>query len=295
MRLLFFIVLISFFAACESIQKQEAEAAAAPVPALIVDTMPLPKGIDSFMTLNIAGHAVDIAPPDSGVAYRGNLIILQGYNFPKHDWCQKAPELCRRARAEGYLLIMPEMGRSTYSSAFFAETRNDMRKYPLRTWLVDSVFSYLESKCNILLPQQNNYIIGLSTGARGAALVALDRPELFAAIAALSGDYDQTKIPEDQIMNIYYGAYQKHKERWQEVDNILWQIKNWNTPIYLGHGQMDKVSPPAQTRLFYDSLLLHFDNAKVLLNEPKTMAHDYKYWGSETEAVLQFFKKFQQK
>jgi S-formylglutathione hydrolase FrmB len=294
MRLLFFIVLISFFAACESIQKQEVEAAAAPVPALIPDTMPLPKGIDSFMTLNIAGHAVDIAPPDSGVAYRGNLIILQGYNFPKHDWCQKAPELCRRARAEGYLLIMPEMGRSLYSSAFFAETRNDMKKYPLRTWLVDSVFSYLNERHNILQARQNNYILGLSTGAHGAALIALDRPNLFNAIAALSGDYDQTKIPNDPLIVMYYGNYKDNTKRWTEVDNVLWQIKKWNTPIYLGHGQMDKVVPPAQTRLFYDSLLLHFDNAKVQLNEPKTMAHDYKYWGSETEAVLQFFKKFQQ-
>lgn len=295
MRLLFFILIASFFAACNNAPKEEAEATVAPTQATIIDTMPLPKGIDSFMTLNIAGHAVDIAPPDSGVAYRGNLIILQGYNFPKHDWCQKAPELCRRARAEGYLLIMPEMGRSLYSSAFFAETRSDMKKYPLRTWLVDSVFSYLNERHNILLARQNNYILGLSTGAHGAALIALDRPNLFNAIAALSGDYDQTKIPNDPLIVMYYGNYKNNTKRWTEVDNVLWQIKNWNTPIYLGHGQMDKVVPPAQTRLFYDSLLLHFDSAKVQLNEPKTMAHDYKYWGSETEAVLQFFKKFQQK
>ncbi len=265
----------------------------APPPPEEKDTMPLPKGLDSFQTIKIAGHELDIALPTA--PYKGNLIILQGYNYPKHDWCAKAPQLCQRAKAEGYALIMPEMGRSIYSSEFFPETSPAMKKYPKRQWLTDSVFPYLQKQYNLLLAEQNNYIIGLSTGGRGVALLALDAPELFQAVAALSGDFDQTHIPQDKITIMYYGPYAQFQERWASVDNVLARIEEWKTPIYLGHGQLDKVVPPQQSRLFYDSLMLHFDSSKVVLNEPEKTAHDYKYWGSETEPVLNFFKQFEQK
>jgi hypothetical protein len=248
--------------------------------------------ISKFITLKIAGHELDIAPPDSGTTYRGNIVLLQGWNYPKHDWCQKAPELCKKARAMGYYLIMPEMGRSVYATAFHKETKEDFKKFPLLGWLIDSAFTYIQEKHNILLEEQSNYLIGLSTGGRGVAMVALHKPDLFKAAAALSGDFDQSQIKGDAITTLFYGKYESNPERWKKTDNIVYRIKEWKTPIYLGHGQLDKICTPLQTRQFYDSLVVHFDKNKVKINEPKNMAHDYRYWGSETDAMLQFFEEF---
>ena len=255
---------------------------------------PMYTNLAAFQSISIAGHAVDIALPDSGVAYAGNIVVLPGYNYPRSHWCEQthAPQLCSLAKAKGYVLIMPEMGRSVYSSEFFPETRADLQQYPKRQWLSDSVFSYLQNSYNLLLPEQNNYLLGLSTGGRGVALVALDKPLFFSAVAALSGDFDQSKMPTDKLMSNYYGAYSKFKARWETVDNVLHRVAEWQTPIYSGHGQMDKIVPPEQSKLFYDSLCLHFDTTKIELHEPKEHAHDYTYWGAETEAVLNFFGRF---
>jgi enterochelin esterase-like enzyme len=297
MRLLLPLVcLIVFLFSCFTDHKKTNESKSA--GAIKSDSFPaknneiLVPDITKFTTLKIAGHEVDIAPPDSGTAYRGNIVILQGWNYPKHDWCQKAPELCKKAKAMGYFLIMPEMGRSVYATEFYKETREDFRKYPLRGWLVDSVFSYLQKNHNLLLKEQSNYLIGLSTGGRGVAMVALDRPDLFKAAAALSGDFDQSKIKNDVLTTLFYGKYENNPERWNKTDNIVHRIKEWKTPIYLGHGQLDKICTPLQTRQFYDSLVVHFDKNKVKINEPKTMAHDYIYWSSETDAMLKFFEDY---
>jgi S-formylglutathione hydrolase FrmB len=253
------------------------------------DTMPLPKGLDSFITLKIGDYEIDIARFDKVSKFKGNIIILQGYNFPKHDWCEKAPDLCRKATAEGYCLIMPEMGKSIYADSFYEQTAAIFRNYPLRTWLTDTVFTHLQKYHNLLLPGQNNYLLGLSTGAHGAVLIALDQPELFSAVAALSGDYDQSKIPEDKLTELFYGSYSTQKERWETIDNPTSRIKEWKTPIYLGHGIKDEVVPADQTKLFYEELSKIFDQDKIKINLPEKMGHDYKYWGSETDAILDFF------
>jgi len=211
------IILCSY--SCQQITGHEEVAHASPI---VIDSLPkekpMPKkykNLLNFQTIKIAGHAVDIVLPDSGVAYAGNIVVLPGYNYARTHWCEQthAPQLCSLAKAKGYLLIMPEMGRSVYSSAFFPETKVDLKQYPRRQWLTDSVFSYLQKQHDLLLLEQNNYLLGLSTGGRGVALVALDKPELFSAAAALSGDFDQTKMSSDKLMTNYYGTFLKFKGR----------------------------------------------------------------------------------
>lgn len=247
-----------------------------------------PMFTDSFISINISGFKTDIAAPYPGVAYKGNILILQGYNFPKHDWCEKAPDLCQKARRLGYCLIMPEMGRSVYADSFFIETAEIFKKYPLRSHLRDSLFPYLRKNFNILLPEQNNYVLGLSTGARGAALLVLDYPDFFSAAALLSGDFDQTEMPNDKLMTLFYGAFSKNKHRWKKTDNIINNISEWKTPLYLGHGINDAVVPFSQSQQLFDSLQNILD-PKMLKFNKADMGHDYNYWGSETDNILDFF------
>jgi dienelactone hydrolase len=245
--------------------------------------------LKSFQTIEVGGRKIDIAVPNGAI--KGNLLILQGFAFPKDDWCKKS-SLCKKALAEGYVLIMPEMGKSNYMSRIYPETRADWRKEPQKAWLTDSVFQVLQKKYCLLLPNQKNYMIGLSTGARGVAVVALEHPTLFKAVAALSGDYDQSKIPQDRVHIGYMGAYQKFPKRWSEEENIVFQIAKWKTPIYLGHGKLDNVCPASQTKLFYDALQKNHPNLRVKLSMPANHTHDYKYWDWEVDNVLSFFREF---
>lgn len=220
---------------------------------------------------------------------RGSLVVLPGWKLPVDEWCSKT-QLCKKALAEGYVLIMPEMNKSIYSSHLYPETRNDWRIYATRTWFIDTLIRHIQKQYKLLLPSHNNFILGLSTGARGAALLSLDCPEIFKKCAALSGDYDQTRMPNDALMIGFYGPLEKFKDRWCGKDNITFRYKEFKNPIYLAHGKNDKVVPCDQTQQLCDSLLKYKpDLIKCHMND--TAKHDYNFWNSEIENVLLFFRK----
>lgn len=240
-------------------------------------------------TIQIAGHAIDILVPSGAI--KGNILVLPGWDFPKDDWCKKS-SLCKKALAKGYRLVLPEMGRSIYSNQFYPETRKDWLKYPNMQWVLQKMFPELQDKYNLLTKEQNNFVLGLSTGGRGAALIALKAPELFKASASLSGDFDQSLMPTDRLMIGYYGTLAQFPERWNGEDNLLKEIKKFKVPIYLGHGKQDKVSPPSQTVLFYNALQKEHPNLKTKLNMVDAQ-HDYAYWDSEVENMLKFFEEIE--
>jgi len=218
---------------------------------------------------------------------RGTFLLLHGWNLPATDWCNKT-SLCEKILNKGFNIVMPDLGKSVYQKNNFPETRFDWRIYPTRQWISDTLIPFLQKKYSLLLKNEKNYLVGLSTGARGVALLLLDFPDLFKGAAALSGDYAQEKMPTDNLMTGYYGTFQKFNERWLNTDNPVMRIKKFKTPIYLGHGKLDKIVPPEQTKMFYDSLKKYHPNLKIKLSMPDAQ-HDYQYWGSEIDNILVFF------
>jgi S-formylglutathione hydrolase FrmB len=248
------------------------------------------KKLNDFQSLRVGNHLTDIQQPSNGKAI-GNILILPGWNFTRDDWCRNS-SLCSKALNAGFRLIMPEMGKSVYSSQFYPETLKEWRVYPNASWVNDTLIPHLQKEYGVFLKSQNNFLVGLSTGGRGVALLALERPELYTASAALSGDYDQRLMPEDNLMLGYYGAYKDFKERWEGKDNPLMQASK--VPIYLGHGRQDDVVPFEQTQVFFEALQKNSPELRVEFH-PADSKHDYTYWDSEIENILGFFKEFKTK
>jgi dipeptidyl aminopeptidase/acylaminoacyl peptidase len=230
---------------------------------------------------------VDIRFPER--ALKGCILVLPGWNFSTNDCCQKS-DFCTSALQKGYCLIMPDMRKSVYHKQTFLETRADWLQYPTRTWLIDTMIPYLQNHFQILISNTKNYLFGISTGARGVALVALYTNNLFIAGAGLSGDYNQADLPNDNLMKGYYGTFEGFKIRWLGEDNPQLNAKNLKIPLYLGHGNSDKVVPVSQSINFYNEL----KNVNPALNHKLHVAensgHDYNYWNSEIDAVLLFFE-----
>jgi dienelactone hydrolase len=218
---------------------------------------------------------------------KGTFILLPGWNFPADGWCDNT-DICSKILESGYCIVLPEMGKSIYQEKNYPETRPEWRVYPTRGWLSDTLLPMLQEKYSLLLKDENNYIIGLSTGARGVALMLLDFPDLFKGAAALSGDYNQVTMSADNLMTGFYGSYYKFKDRWKNTDNPISRIKEFKTPIYLGHGKLDKVVSPEQTKMFYDSLKKYHPDLKIKLSTPDSQ-HNYEYWGSEVANIFKFF------
>ncbi|HEX2933792.1 MAG TPA: prolyl oligopeptidase family serine peptidase [Bacteroidales bacterium] len=220
---------------------------------------------------------------------KGVIVVLPGWKLPVLDWYTKTT-FCQKALAMGYILIMPEMSKSIYATQRYPETRKDWLQFATRTWFKDTLITYLQKQYGLLLPGQKNYLLGLSTGARGVALLALDCPEIFRKGAGLSGDYDQTQMPKDALMTGWYGSFSEYTDRWKGPDNVVSRFKELKIPLYLGHGKADKIVPVSQTIQFADSLK-KYNTKLVTCHINETAEHNYDYWNSEVDAVLAFFNK----
>lgn len=232
---------------------------------------------------------VQILAP-SGEA-RGTILLLHGWNLPYMEWCEKT-DFCQKATSQGYYVIVPDFKKSAYQYTFYPETIERYRSNPTRQWMLDSLFPFLRKHTGLLQPGQPSFVLGLSTGGRGALLLALDAPETFRACASLSGDFDQREMPTDNIMTNYYGSIKKFPERWSGKDNIAVRAAELKTPVYLAHTRDDKVVPFAQTQLMYDSLKVRNSSLDVIYAPVDTSGHTYTFWGACTDDVLQFFSKY---
>jgi hypothetical protein len=217
----------------------------------------------------------------------GDILVFPGWNFKRNLWCDSS-DLCTLAQKKGYRLIMPEMGKSVYSSCFYPETRKDWRKYPDINWVTDSLIPFLRKRYGIFSTKRN-YLLGLSTGARGVILVGLKTDTLFKRAAALSGDYNQVRMQQDNLMTGYYGKYEKFKDRWKRVDNPLTQVSNIKFDLYLGHGKNDKIVSYLQTKELFDSIEANNKKIKIIISTPDDKGHNFNFWNSELDRIFSFF------
>lgn len=219
----------------------------------------------------------------------GTILVLPGWNLPDTQWCT-ATLLCEKAILMHYNLLFVEMQRSVYLENYYPQTRLDYKQYPTRTWLMDSVVNVLQNT-EIIYPKNFNYVIGLSTGGRGAAILALEYPNIFKGAACLSGDFDPTLQKDDKLMIYSIGPYDKYKSLWEGSNNIAKRASEMKTPIYIGHGKKDKTSPIIQSTHFAEELKKQNPKLLVKTNFPDSMGHNYKYWDSEVDSVISFFNK----
>lgn len=249
---------------------------------------PILKDTLFYLKRNMDSISVEIRVPNT---IKGSLLLLHGWNLPSTDFCNKTL-LCQKALDSGYLLIIPNFGKSTYQWENYPQTIKRFLKYPTRKWMMDTFIVHLQSEFNLLAENDRNFVYGVSTGGRGAALLALENPKIFKAAACLSADFDQSQLIGEPINTGYYGPLEKFNERWTGRDNIHNRANEFKSGIYLGHGVIDKVCPVSQTVNFDLEVRKVNPNLKVETHIDSTGAHDYPYWDSNTDAILAFFSLF---
>jgi pimeloyl-ACP methyl ester carboxylesterase len=293
--LIIYLSLFPWLISCGNAQKNVAQAALTVAPAAMNQskiTTPKTKVypmLDSIATLTIGGHKLDVRSPKGDI--KGNIIVLPGWNFPKEDWCNKS-SLCKKALGQGFRLILPEMSKSVYSAQFYPQTLVAWKKYPDLNWVTKQMIPHLQKEYGILLATQKNFLLGLSTGGRGVVAIGVAVPDLFVAGAALSGDYDPTKMTTDRLMIGYLGNYAQFPARWKTgEENLVYHAKRLKMGLYIGHGRQDKVVPFQQSLLLYNALKKVSPDLKVKTNWTNA-GHNYKYWNSEVAHMLTFFEEF---
>ncbi|NEP12625.1 MAG: prolyl oligopeptidase family serine peptidase [Symploca sp. SIO2C1] len=233
-------------------------------------------------------------PPNYGTdASLPCLLVLPGWDFPRTSWVENAP-LVKYADRYGYALILPEMGKTLYESQYYPETQPAYRwnSTPGGQFIREKLIPHIQQTHNLLQPGQHNTMLGLSTGGRGVALIALENPDLFVAGATLSGDFSQENMTDDKLMTGVYGSFNQFRDRWLGRDNPQARVAEWKIPLYLAHGTADGIVPESQSRLFYDALSkFHGQNLSLVYDSVPGAGHDYQFWGGQLEAVFEFLQK----
>jgi dipeptidyl aminopeptidase/acylaminoacyl peptidase len=232
-------------------------------------------------TLTIGSCTVEVREPT--VPVRRVLVLLPGWNYTRRCWCDSS-RICSLALAKGYRLILLEMGKSIYASATFPETRRDWRAYPTLRTLLDTVFTALQE--NGYLWPGRSFLMGLSTGGRGVVMILSHTGQLFRAGAALSGDFDPHLDPRDALLTGWYGPY---GPRWESTDNPLRLSERIQVPLFLAHGQKDRIVPYQHSRRLYEHLKAKRPDLLLVYREVPDAGHDFSFWERAGEWALTFF------
>jgi hypothetical protein len=251
-----------------------------------VITPKVEKMITSKDTIVTIGKTpVWIKSPDGEI--KADILVLPGWNFAKEKICNES-DFCTKALAKGYRLILPEMMKSVYASQYFPETRSDYKKFLTLTWVTDTMITSLQKNYGIFTGK-NNYLHGISTGSRGAALVHLNTGSLFTKVILLSGDYNNGTLTNDNLLKNTYGPYEKFKDRWIKNNNPWEQSSKWTADLYIAHGVIDDVVPVEQSKKFAERIRKEHGEIKFISHFPEAK-HDFLFWGSETDAILKFLE-----
>jgi S-formylglutathione hydrolase FrmB len=223
---------------------------------------------------------------------KGAILLLHGWNLPADEWCEKT-SFCEKALNQNYVLIIPDYSKSNYTLEIYPQTIANYKKYPTITWIMETQIFMIQETMNLLLPGQNTFVAGISTGGRGATLLAYYMPNIFKAVASLSGDFDITTMTDEYIYYSFLGYYNDFPERWKK-ECFAYDCENFKVPIYIAHGDADRVSPVEQSKAMYDSIKLHQPNLKIKANFPTAAGHNYDFWEYETDNILEFFDEVYQ-
>ena len=256
---------------------------------LIIDipnTLPLISN-DTLISYWSGAKKIDVSILLPEAEFKGTILALPGWNYPVSHWSDST-SICEKASKEGYILVLPNMNKSIYTAKIYPETRKDWQEEVTRTWFTDSVIKTLQKDLKILLPEQQTFILGLSTGGRGALFLALDNPNTFDAGASLSGDYNPSQFTNDNLYRGFFGNNVDFKNRWEVSENPLSMIKQLTTPFYIGHGLKDKIVPIKHSEIFFEAL--DDKQSHSIFHVDSTAEHNYNYWESEIDTIIHFFK-----
>lgn len=224
------------------------------------------------------------------------LIVLHGYRQQPGDWENGTP-ITDYADRYDFVLVCPAMSTTLYESKYYPETKNRWAPVPGGEYIVHVLIPFVREQFGLAADRGHTGIFGVSTGGRGALLLAAQYQKIFGAAAGLSGDYDSESLWNDRLLVSVYGPYSLNRERWEKEVNIIGLSASLkNTPVFLGHGSNDPIVPPPQTRMLADRLkALHEAKGgyELVLEETKSRGagHDWRYWGNLVPDVLGFFDR----
>ena len=221
------------------------------------------------------------------------IFALHGWGANHLEWGANS-NITALADKYNMVIVCPNMKRSLYETAYYNETTNKWSGMPGGKYFGEVLIPYLQQTFALAYDKNKTGIMGLSTGGRGAILMAVIYPQYFGAAAGFSGYYSPEDMPNSRLLRSVYGEYRRFPERWQNDDNALHLAENLkDIPVFLSHGGRDKVVSPTQTQIMLIRLNMLFNSGaikhKPMVRNFSNLAHDWIYWRNVLPHAMIFF------
>lgn len=213
-----------------------------------------------------------------------NVLLLPGWNYSIDHW-KDSTNVEKLAEKHGFNLIMPNMMRSIYSDSIYGETRSDWGKEKTSTWLYDTLIPQIQARYNVLKRDQLNFVIGISTGGRGAMKTLIAEKELFSGGVSISGDFDIINYKQDNLNRGYFGSPETYNARWLRED-IQMRAYELNAEVLLIHAKDDAVVTAFQSIQFAKTLEAFGKDHKLIVDS--IGGHDYNFWNKYLPKSFEF-------
>jgi pimeloyl-ACP methyl ester carboxylesterase len=217
------------------------------------------------------------------------LLGLPGWKFSSTTWEEHA-DVGALAAEHGFRLALADMHISVYESAFYPETVADFRwcgpgcTLPGARWVGEVVAPWLRTQGAIA------GLFGLSTGGRGAVLLAQRYPGIAPKACSMSGTFDLFALPpggEVQIHQVIYGPREQFPDRWRADDTVSQPETLAGLSALVIHGAADPAVPPAQSEAL--AAAMEAQGAEVRLVLVPGAGHDWGLWAGQLPSCFAFF------
>lgn len=284
MKSIVFIVFIGmlFFCSCgqETVQKEAILESNEKAPNGIVDT--------SFYIAHNQDSILVTTRKSSSKDDKGTIILFPGWDYNHTHW-NDSSEFLNAAVKRGYNVIMPDVKKTIYTMNIYPETRVDWKNEVTRRWINETFLPKLIQDFHV--DSHPLFAFGISTGGRGALFTVMENQEMFAGGAAISGDYDQAFLPEDNLYKGFFGTKKQFPERYKGIENPMTQLIGLKVPFYFGHSEIDQIVPVSHTKHLEEALIKKTLTNNATFSYSFEGGHTYSYWDQELMKALDFFEK----
>ena len=230
-----------------------------------------------MMVVLPAGYKADAAAAYP-VAY-----FLDGYAGSHARWVKETP-LVEMADKYGIIAVCPN---GTKNSWYFDSPVRPENKY--ESFIFKDVVGYVDQHYKTRAVPAGRAITGLSMGGHGAMFVGLRHPEVFGAVAAMSGGLDIRPFPDKWNIKDWLGDIKTHPENWESgtVFNVVDGVKPGVQRILFDCGKSD----------FFLGVNRKTHEKMVKLGIPHLYeeypgAHNWAYWKPAVKRHMAFFDAF---
>ncbi|WP_404295458.1 alpha/beta hydrolase [Halomonas sp.] len=232
---------------------------------------------------------------DSGLDYPV-VYLLHGSFGNSRDWVTRgalkeiADSMIRQGRIPPAVIVMPG------SQSWWVDGRNE----PARTAFLEDLLPHVEDLWRVVPKREWRGIAGLSAGGYGTINFVLERPELFAAAAALS-PASYYPLPPANSTAREHAAFLTPDNRF---DADLWQRLNYTAyldsylsqdyvvPLYLSAGNRDVFDAVGHARRLQAALAPHQPGQVPL--EVLSGGHTWRVWRASIGPALAFMFRYLQ-